>query len=137
LSYVEVAHSDALARRVVKRLGLSESPRDLAAKVSASTLSNTVILDISVFDPSPDRAQLLANAVAKELGRFGTELETPPGEPRSNVKVTIIDDAAKPTSPADAPQHDRNVALGLMLGFLLGFGIAVVRESTRSKGDTA
>ena len=127
-SYADLLNGDEISRRVVTNLHLDQRPRELTEQIEASAKLNTVILVINVTDPSAARAQVLANAVAKEFVSFVGELETPPGKAEATVKATIVDAASKPTVPV-SPQPLRNIGLGLVLGVLLGAGIAVLRES--------
>lgn len=127
-SYADLLNGAEISRRVVKRLGLNENPRELTKQISATAKLNTVILVINVRDPSPARAQALANAVAKEFVEFIAELETPPGQTQPTVKATIVDAASEPDSPV-SPQPLRNLPLGLVMGLMAGAGLAVLRES--------
>jgi capsular exopolysaccharide synthesis family protein len=127
-SYADLVSGEKIASRVVDRLNLDESPRDLAAQISASSKLDTVILTINVTDPSPERAQRLAQAVSEEFVGYVAELETPPGKDEATIKATIVDAATVPGSPV-SPQPVRNIALGLILGVLLGAGVAVLRET--------
>jgi len=136
-AYVELVMGDELARRVVRRFDLSETPGELASQVSASAVPDSVVLEIVVTNPSADRAQFLANAVTKEFGTVVRELETPVGKTQPIVEAIVIDRAEKPASTAGGPQTLRNVAVGLVLGFLAGFGLAVIRESIATEGSSA
>lgn len=127
-SYADLVSGEKIASRVVDRLGLDESPRDLAGQISASSKLDTVILTINVTDPSPQRAQRLAQAVSEEFVDYVAELETPPGKDEATIKATIVDAATVPGSPV-SPQPVRNIALALILGLLIGMGVAVLRES--------
>jgi capsular exopolysaccharide synthesis family protein len=127
-SYADLVSGEKIASRVVDRLGLNESPRALAAQISASSKLDTVILTISVADPSPKRAQMLAQAVSEEFVQYVAELETPPGKDEATIKATIVDAATEPGAPV-SPQPTRNLALGLILGALVGAGLAVLRET--------
>jgi capsular exopolysaccharide synthesis family protein len=126
-SYASVVGGEALSSRVVDRLGLDMSPGELAGKVSASVVPETVIIKITATDPDPRTAQRLAQGVAEGLTKFVAELETPPGKAHAPVKATIFDAAQLPLSPI-SPRPVRNLALAVILGLLLGLGIAVLRE---------
>lgn len=126
-SYAALLDGDQIAQRVVKQLNLSETAGQLSQKIDASASGDTVLLTIWVGDPSPDRAQLLANAVAKEFIVFVKELETPGVGADVPVKVTTVDAASKPTKPS-SPQPALNLGIGLLAGLLLGGLFAVLRE---------
>lgn len=130
-SYANLLTGEVIARRVVEKLDLAEDPRVLASQISATAAVDTVILTVNVIDPSPERAQKLANAVSEEFVAYVAELETPPGKDEATIKATIVDPANKPGAPV-SPNPKRNLALGLILGLLLGAGIAVLRETLDS-----
>jgi capsular exopolysaccharide synthesis family protein len=127
-SYADLLTGREIARRVVDDLDLDESPSALADQISATSKLDTVILTVTVTDPDPRRARLLANSVAKVFVTYVAELETPPGKDEATIKATVVDGASKPTSPV-SPQPIRNLGLGLVLGLLLGAGAAVLRET--------
>jgi capsular exopolysaccharide synthesis family protein len=126
-SYADLTSGQALSRRVIDKVGLDMEPDELSAKVDATVRPETVILEVSVTDPSPQQAQVLAQAVAEELTIFVDELETPPGRANAPIKASIVDAASLPDAPV-SPQPTRNLALAAVLGLLLGLGAAVLRE---------
>jgi capsular exopolysaccharide synthesis family protein len=127
-SYADLLTGQVIARKVVEELGLDESPKELASQISASSKLDTVILTVSVTDPDPKRAQKLADAVAKVFVSYVAELETPPGQDEATIKATVVDEATEPGSPV-SPNPTRNIALGTILGLLIGAGVAVLRET--------
>ncbi|KAA1380470.1 polysaccharide biosynthesis tyrosine autokinase [Aeromicrobium fastidiosum] len=127
-SYADLLTGQEIARRVVEDLKLDESPSALASQISASSKLDTVILTITVTDPDPARARMLADGVAKVFVAYVAELETPPGKDEATIKATVVDPASKASSPI-SPQPVRNIGLGLILGLLLGAGAAVLRET--------
>jgi len=126
-SYADLVSGREISSRVIDRLGLELTSTALADKVSAAVVPETVILQISVTDPSPSRAQQLAQAVSDELTQFVVELETPPGKRDAPIKATIVDAASLPTVPV-APLPLRNIGVAAILGLLFGLGSAVLRE---------
>ena len=126
-SYADLVTGEELSRRVIDELGLDMEPTDLAGKISATVVPETVIMQISVTDSSPEQAQRLAQAVAQEVADFVAELETPPGKANAPIKATIVDAASLPQTPV-SPQPVRNIGLAAILGLLLGLGAAVLRE---------
>jgi non-specific protein-tyrosine kinase len=81
-----------------------------------------------VLDGSPVRAQAIANALGPELSRFVDALERPSGPGHAAVKITVADGADLPVVPL-SPRPLRNVALGLLVGLVIGALAAVLRES--------
>ncbi len=126
-SYADLVSGQELSRRVIENLGIDMEPDELAEKIDATVVPETVIMEISVTDSSPKTAQQLTQAVATELAEYVDELETPPGKTNAPIKASIVDPASLPETPV-APQPTRNLALAAVLGLLLGLGAAVLRE---------
>lgn len=126
-SYADLVSSRDMAERVADRLDLDVAPQELADQVSARVVPETVILQLTATDPNPAQAQRLADAYAETLTRAVEELETPPGGGRAPIKASVVDAASFPETPV-SPEPLRNVGLALVVGLLLGVGLAVVRE---------
>ena len=127
-SYAELVTSKELATRVIDDLGLEETPEALSSRLSGSVPPETVIVEITAGDADPEQARDIATSAGEQLTEFVDELETPPGGGSAPVKATVVDPAGLPESPA-SPQPVRNLGLGLVLGLLLGLGLAVMRET--------
>lgn len=130
-SYADLVSQSEITRRVIQRLELEETPEELGEKITASAQLDTVILNIEVTDPSPERAQQIAATTAEVFVGYVGELETPPGRDQATIKATVIDEATVADTPV-SPQPLRNLGLGLVLGLLFGAGIAVLRETLDS-----
>ena len=126
-SYADLLTGEEISRRVVERLNLDESPRNLAGQISAFAKPDTVVLSITVTDSGPERAQLLTQTVAEEFVKYVKELETPEGKTSAPVKASIVDRATAPGEPV-SPRSVRNLLLAGALGLLMGAGIAVLKE---------
>jgi len=126
-SYADVISGLELSQRVIDRLQLDMSAGALAEKINAAVVPDTVVLKITVTDPSPIQAQRINDGVVEQLKDFVGELETPPGGNVPLLKATVVDSPRLPDSPV-SPQPVRNIGLALVLGLLLGFGLAVLRE---------
>ena len=126
-SYADLVSGLELSQRVIDQLQLDTNATDLAKKIEATVVPDTVVLKITVTDPSPIQAQKINDGVVKQLQDFVGELETPPGRSVPLLKATVVDSPRLPDTPV-SPQPVRNVGLALVLGLLLGFGLAVLRE---------
>lgn len=125
-SYAQLLAGEQLAARVVGDLGLEMTPAQVAGEVTATPVPNTVILDVTVTDPSPRRAQRIAATLGQEFTRQVVELETPSGSSTSTVKVTVVQPAQLDLTPV-SPRWPRNVALGGLLGLVVGLALALLR----------
>jgi capsular exopolysaccharide synthesis family protein len=124
-SYVRLLTGEDLAARVIADLELDMTPEEFAEQVTASAVPETVLLDVTVTDPSPQRARDIAEGTSAEFIRLIRGLETPRGSGTSPVTVTVVDTAKLPARPSE-PQVLRNIVLGLAVGLLAGGGAAVV-----------
>ena len=126
-SYARLATGKELAQRVIDAHNLELTASQLSAKVTASAVPETTLLEVSVTDSVPAMAQRLAQEYSAELAKLVAELETPPGKDTPVLKATIVDSPNLPTKPV-SPRPVRNLGLAAVLGLLVGFGIAVLRE---------
>ncbi len=135
-SYADIASSPRVTAPVVEQLNLDESADELSARIEAEAPLDTVLINLSVTDTSPDRAAQIANAAGSQFTNVVEELERPRGERISPVKLSVTQQA-QPPSDAESPRPGINVALGLLVGLALGVGAAVLRETldTSAKGS--
>ncbi len=127
-SYTKLLTGTNLAERTIDTLGLTDiTPNGLAAKVTAASAPDTVLIDMAVTDPSPERARDIANAMSDEFVTMVRELETPENGGPPTARVVVETHAATPSAPV-TPKTMRNVALGLAVGVLLGIALAVLRD---------
>ncbi len=67
--YSEHVRRRSVTQAVVEKLGLQMSPDELANRIQTNVIESASLLEIFVFDTSPQWAAVLANAVAEELIR--------------------------------------------------------------------
>lgn len=133
-TYAEVARSQRVLEPVVNQLGLRTSPRALRGDVATSTQSSVTLIDITVTRSDAREAAAIADAVAAELGKAVREL-SPDRVGGPAVSVDPITTAAVPSSPS-SPDVPRNLALGMLLGAVLGLGWAALRKALDTKVRT-
>jgi polysaccharide biosynthesis transport protein len=127
-SYSEVINSPAVLEPVVADLKLTMSPQALASNVGVRVPLNTVLIDLAVKDTSPTLARDIANEVARQSAVTIQALETPVGLSVSRVRVSVTQWATTPLAPV-SPRKKLDLALGLLAGLVVGFCVAVARES--------
>ena len=120
-TYAKLITGTLVAQRVITKLDLTESPEALASQVSSSVDPETTLLNVTVTDPSRGRARQLAQETAEQFVSYVPEIET------AQIKASITQDATVPTSPV-SPRPVRNLGLALVLGLMLGVGLAVLRD---------
>lgn len=126
-SYADLIKGTAIAQKVVDKLHLTELPADLVAQIDTKVVTNTVIIELTVTDPSPGRAQLLAQTTAEIFSAYVPELEGAKDPANAGIRATIVDAAALPTQPV-SPKPTLNIGLGALVGLALGIGLAVLLE---------
>lgn len=135
-SYADLVTGKTIAQQVVDRLHLPDTSAMVSSEVSSHVVTDTVLLDVTVTDSDPHQARRLAQAVAAQFTTYISDLETPPGASVSPIKATIVDTPSLPTHPV-SPKPVRNIGLAVVLGLLLGMGLAALRESLDTTVKTA
>jgi succinoglycan biosynthesis transport protein ExoP len=131
-SYAEVATSPRVLAPVIGELNLRTTPKELADSVKATVPIETVILEIEATDPNPTRAADIANAVGRELAKATVDLSPQKEFGTQAVVATTIAGAEVPDK-ASSPKIPQNLGIGLIVGLLLGLGIAVLRHVLDTK----
>ncbi|WP_137723939.1 polysaccharide biosynthesis tyrosine autokinase [Prescottella subtropica] len=127
-SYTSLLSGTTLAQRTLDALGDDTmTAKALAGEVKASSTPDTVLIKLSVTDPSAERARDLANGLANEFVSMAAEYETvEPGTPPM-ARVIVEQSAVTPDAPV-SPRTERNLALGLVVGLLGSIALAVLRD---------
>jgi capsular exopolysaccharide synthesis family protein len=127
-SYVDLLGSERLAKAIVEKEGLTRTPADVASRITAVAVPDTVLLQATVTDSSPAQAQRIASAMSAQFIELVREFETPPGGRSATVKVEVIEGPQVGSSPV-SPRPVRNLGMALVLGLMLGAGLAILRET--------
>jgi len=102
--------------------GLPDGMDSSGTTIDASQLSNLELIGIAATGPDPRIAAAVANEVPKALSSFieqtGTLRDT----------ILVVERAGTPTTPS-SPDLKLNLTLALMLGLILGAGVALLKES--------
>ncbi|MFC5947907.1 polysaccharide biosynthesis tyrosine autokinase [Pseudonocardia lutea] len=128
-SYVELVTSPRVTSTVVQRLGLADTPDQLAKKITASSALDSVLIDVNVTDPSPARAAEIANSIGTVMTELVTELERPAapnGVPP--VQIRVVQPSTPPTTPSSTGLST-TLALGLLAGLAVGVAAALARNA--------
>jgi succinoglycan biosynthesis transport protein ExoP len=65
--YAQLVLRKPIMQAVIDKLGLGMSPEQLASMVQTNVIYGAQLLEINVFDVNPQRARVLADAIANEL----------------------------------------------------------------------
>ena len=117
-TYIQMLRSETVLNDVSGELGGVYSAQQLSQMISASVITDTQILVITVTHPDPEQAAQIANAVA----------QVAPASIQSFVEgssVTVPQYASVPTAPS-SPSVSRNLLIGFLVGLVVGVGAALV-----------
>ncbi|WP_142135160.1 polysaccharide biosynthesis tyrosine autokinase [Arthrobacter sp. SLBN-83] len=136
-SYVKTVRTPIVLQPAINALGLGLSADELASKVTATTDANTVLINISVDDPSPVQAAAIAQAVAGSLINAIDSLEKPKNGGSSPVNLSVVTPAQAPVAPS-APNTKMNLLIGLLAGLVMGVAAALLRSTldNRVRGES-
>jgi capsular exopolysaccharide synthesis family protein len=127
-SYAELVASPAVTAEVIDRLDLPYTRAELKKRISAEPLPNTVLIDITVTDHSPERARRIADEVALVFATRVQQLEAPAAGGRSLVSVRVPDRAEVASTPV-SPTPARNIVVAALLGLCAGVAMAFLRQA--------
>ena len=114
----EAVNSKPVAQAVVRDLDLSEDADFVLANLSAEPIPETQFVRVSYTDADPETSRRVADAIGEEFSGQVADVS-----PSANVTATVWEGASTPESPA-SPRSARNALLALMLGAMLGVGLA-------------
>jgi polysaccharide biosynthesis transport protein len=126
-SYADVITTPNVLDPVIQTLQLNTTAAKLGDQITATVPLDTVLIEVAVTDTSPRVAAQVADAVGKQFTRTVADLESVQKGQSSPVKVTVVSAPTVPTTPI-SPKPTRNLALGVVLGLLLGLGLALLRD---------
>ena len=137
-SFAQVATSRSVLQPVIDKLDLGVTPAKLAQRITATVGANTVVMDLSVEAASPQSAQLIAGELSNQLVTVVEGLSPVRADGTAFIKVSTIAAPNLPIAPS-SPQPLRNIALGVLIGCVLGIALAFLVESVdtrvRTRGD--
>ena len=126
-SFAKVARTDIVLQPVIDELGLDTTTAKLAQDITVTIPAKTATLDLAVEADTPAQAAEIAAAVATRLIATVDELSPPAADGTKPVLATVIKQPKVPAAPS-SPNVPRTLAIGAMLGLLLGAGQALLRD---------
>ncbi|WP_162786729.1 polysaccharide biosynthesis tyrosine autokinase [Janibacter anophelis] len=145
-AYVTLFTNRRVTQAVIEDLGLETTPQALAGRISATVPPDGVTIEVSAIGPSPEEARDVADAVvtaaAAEAKRIeesgptrqvvGADGKTRTVKSQAQVLIEPNESAILPSSPS-SPNPSRILPVGLLLGLLVGYGLAAVRHYNDTK----
>ncbi|MEA5118190.1 MAG: hypothetical protein VB036_11305 [Propionicimonas sp.] len=120
-TYVELATSPMVLDAVISELHLEGSAASLSEQVAAVNPPGTAVLTITVTDPVPEQAQVIATTVAAKFQNSVELLESGSGA-TAQVDFQTLGPAQLPLTPS-SPDQLRNLLIAALAGGVLGLGI--------------
>jgi succinoglycan biosynthesis transport protein ExoP len=128
-SYTELLTSSRVTSDVIAKLGLEDTPDELARRMTATSKLDSVLLDVTATDPDPRRAAEIVNAAGQVFPDLVNELERPTKpDAVPAVAVRVVQPAQVPTVPSSIGLP-MVLALGLLAGLVIGVGAALARDA--------
>lgn len=119
-SYLVILSTRETLNAVIDYAGVELSYRELSDMISASAVNNTEVIQVTVTNPDPQKAAMLANAIAEILPQQINNII-------DGTSTKIVDYAAVPADPS-SPNYLKNTAIGFLLGFLAYAGILILND---------
>jgi len=114
---------------VIKALDLKYTYSGIRSNLTVGASSGTHILDITFSSPDPQEAATVANEYANVVSNYISDT-------MRMDKPSVMSTALVPTNPYNI-SRTRSVAIGLVLGLVIGAGIVTVRFLMDDKIKTA
>lgn len=130
-TYIVILNTRQTLDSVIERAGVDLTYKQVRNMISAESIDETEVFQVTVTDTDPVRAERIANAIAYVLpNRISGIVE--------GTSARVVETALVPTSPS-APSYSRNTVLGFILGFALTVACIVIRQvmdnTVRSEAD--
>lgn len=122
-SMAELAYTRTVADAVIQDLDLQTTPDQFLAGMSVEQIGETQVIQISYTDSDPERASQVANTIGEQFSGQVSEVSSN----ANSITAVTWEDAAVPPYPI-SPNLFRNGLLALVLGLMLGVGLAFLLE---------
>ncbi|PSL31684.1 capsular polysaccharide biosynthesis protein [Planomicrobium soli] len=121
-TYNVIIKSPVILNAVIEELKLADTVATLDEKITVSSTENSQVVQIAVEDESMSQAVAISNTVASV---FQAEIKS-----LMNVdNVKVLAPAVESANPSPVkPDPFLNMAIGAILGFMLGTGIAILLD---------
>ncbi|MEV6342699.1 polysaccharide biosynthesis tyrosine autokinase [Actinoplanes sp. NPDC051851] len=126
-TYAKLLSSDEVATQIADDPTVHLSAEQIRDRVSAETIADTVMMEVTVEDVDSDRAMLLADRITTRFKDAVETLERPSASEPSTVRVAVVSAPRLDDGPV-APNTLNNFALATMAGLIVGTGLGVGRE---------
>lgn len=119
-TYKDIIKGPVILDQVSKKLDTDLTTAQLSEKIEILTQDNSQVFSLKVTDESPFEAAKIANEVT-------TTFQNEIGNIMNVENVTVISEAI-PNSNQISPNNPLNLVIGLLVGLMLGVGVAFLLE---------
>lgn len=123
LTVAEAVDSRVVASAVIEELDLQMTPERFLGNMSVEQVPETQFIQIYYVDSDPERAREIADTIAEVTSEQIADVSPS----ASAITATVWEPAVTPTAPV-GPDVERNAALALALGLMLGVALALLLE---------
>lgn len=123
LTVAEAVDSRVVAEAVIRELDLQTTPEAFLGNMTVEQVPETQFIQIYYQDSDPERAREVADTIAKVSSEQISEVSPS----ASAITATVWEPAVTPNVPI-GPDIERNAALALVLGLMLGISLALLLE---------
>jgi capsular polysaccharide biosynthesis protein len=120
---VGTIHSRRVAEGVIQELNLQTSPKYLLQNMSVEQVNATQLIYVEYRDPNPQRAQAVADTVPKVFSKQMSEVSPS----AASIITPVWEHATFPERPV-TPKPERNVAIALGVGVMLGIALVLLLD---------
>lgn len=124
-SYMQILRSQTFLNKLQEETGLPYSAEYIRSNISASSIEDTAVFVVSVFNPNPTDAMNIANAIGNLAPNEVTRIVKSGG-------IEVLDQAELPT----VPYQSTSVIKLILFGGLGGFALSVFLFLLRGLLDT-
>ncbi len=119
-TYSVILETRTTLNDVIEASGVGYTYEELTEMISAEAVNGTEVFRVTVESTSPGEATNIANTIAQVLPeKIASIVE--------GSSARIVDMAVEPTEKA-SPSYMVNLAVGILLGFVIAAGIIIVME---------
>lgn len=123
LTMAQTVNTRPVAEAATRRLNLSMTPETLLDNLDSEALEETQLIRVTYRDSDPQRAERVVNAIGEAFSEQVSNVSLS----ANAVTATVWERATVPEEPI-SPNPVRRALLGLLIGVMLGVGLAFVLE---------